>query len=249
MGTQFINEHMLTEQLLILYTKVGKTMPCLSRAALLAITLIAFGFCGTPKLAEGQQATLNSEEHPSATWNYVPMTGHERWNDYLRQNFAQPGAFFQTFFTALGDQTGHIPLNWGSRASVFPQRLGSEFARFTIGGTIESTIDAGLHQDTRFFRCTCHGTVAKSLHAVSRTFLTYNSAGKRRVDIGGIAAIYGGPMLMTTWYPRNYTALGYGIRQGNLAAGITTGIYVLREFSPELKRLFRRHDETDERER
>lgn len=224
-------------------------MHSFSRAPLAAVALIAFAFCGTPYLAEAQQASVNSDRHASPTWNYVPMTGRERWNDYVRQNFAQPGAFFQTFFTALGDQTGHVPSNWGSGASVFPQRLGSEFARFTIGGTIESTIDAGLHQDTRFFRCTCHGTVARSLHAVSRTFLTYNSEGKRRLDIGGIAGMYGGPMLMTTWYPRNYTALGYGIRQGNLALGITTGVYLIREFSPELKRLFQRHDESDERVR
>lgn len=244
---QFINEHMLTEQLLILYTKLVETMPCLRRAPCAAAVLIAFAFCCAPDLAEGQQAALHRDEPASATSNYVPMTGHERWDDYVRQNFAQPGAFFQTFFTALGDQTGHVPSNWGSNPALFPQRLGSEFARFTIGGTIESTIDAGLHQDTRFFRCACHGTVARSLHAVSRTFLTYNRVGKRRLDIGGIAGIYGGPMLMTTWYPRNYTALGYGLRQGNLALGITTGIYVIREFSPELKRLFRRHDETDER--
>src|SRR5690348_5409213 len=148
---------MLTEHMLILYMNAVQSVPRRSRARLAAVVILAFGFCGMPNLAEGQQAALNSGEHPSARWNYVPMTGRERWNDYVRQNFAQPGAFFQTFFTALGDQTGHVPSNWGSGASVFPQRLGSEFARFTIGGTIEYTIDAGLHQDTRFFRCVCHG--------------------------------------------------------------------------------------------
>jgi hypothetical protein len=51
-------------------------------------------------------------------------------------------------------------------------------------------------------------------------------------------------MVMATWYPSRYTAFGYGVRQGNLAAGITTGIYVIREFSPELKRLFRHRDKT-----
>jgi hypothetical protein len=177
------------------------------------------------------------------------MTGRERWNDYLRQNFAQPGVFFQTFFTALGDQTGNIPSDWGGGANKFPQRLGSEFARFTIGGTIESTIDAGLRQDTRYFHCTCHGGFARTAHAVSRTFLTYNRDGKPRLDIGGLAGIYGGPMVMTTWYPSRYTALGYGVRQGNLTAAITTGIYVIREFSPELKGLFRHRDKTSQQKR
>jgi hypothetical protein len=111
------------------------------------------------------------------------MTGRERWNDYLRQYFAQPGAFFQTFFTALGDQTGNVPSDWGGGASKFPQRFGSEFARFTIGGTIKSMIDAGLQEDTRFFRCTCHGALARTTHAVSKTFLTYNADGHRRLGM------------------------------------------------------------------
>jgi hypothetical protein len=221
---------------------------CRRRRTLLApVIIITFAFFATPDLARGQQSTVNSDKPPLPTWNYVPMTGQERWHDYVRQNFAQPGAFFQTFFTALGDQTGNVPSDWGGGANKFPQRLASEFARFTIGGTIASTIDAGLRQDTRFFRCACRGAMARTAHAVSRTFLTYNRDGKRRLDIGGIAGIYGGPMVMTTWNPSRYTALGYGIRQGNMAAGITTGIYVIREFSPELKRLFRQRDKTSQR--
>jgi hypothetical protein len=174
------------------------------------------------------------------------MTPQERWKDYVHQNFAQPGAFFQTFFTALGDQSGNVPSDWGHGAGAFPQRLASEFTRFTIAGTLESTIDAGLQEDPRFFRCTCHGGFARTVHAVSRTLLTYNRDGNRRLDIGGLAGIYGGPMVMTTWYPSKYTALGYGVRQGNLAAAITSGIYVIREFSPELKRLVRHRDKTSE---
>jgi hypothetical protein len=65
------------------------------------------------------------------------------------------------------------------------------------------------------------------------------------LDIAGLAGLYGGPMMMTTWYPKRYTALGYGVRQANLAVGITTAIYVIREFSPELKRLFRHREVKD----
>src|SRR5579872_6096544 len=39
---------------------------------------------------------------------YTPMTGRERWQDYERTNFASYGAFFQAFFTGLGDYTGDV---------------------------------------------------------------------------------------------------------------------------------------------
>lgn len=202
-------------------------------AAFWVVAIFTFAFGSTPVLGQDHDKVL------SLAPNYVPMTAEDRWKDYVRQNFAQPGTFFQTFFTALGDQTGNVPSEWGKAVGVFPRRAGSEFARFTIGGTIKSAMAAGLHEDTRFYRCVCRGVWSRTVHAVSRTILTYNQNGKPTLDIAGLAGLYGGPMSMTAWYPGGYTPLGYGVRQGNLAAGITTGIYLIREFSPELKGLVR----------
>jgi len=211
----------------------------LDRLPLVAVSILTLALCGWPDLARSQQTSVTDERPLQPASNYVPMTAEDRWNDYVRENFAQPGAFFQTFFTALGDQRGNVPSEWGRGADKFPLHLGSEFARFTIGGTIKSTIAAGLHEDTRYHSCVCRGGWARTIHAVSRTLLTCNGDGKRTLDIAGLAGLYGGAMAMTTWYPSRHTALGYGVRQGNMAVGITTGIYVIREFSPELKRLFR----------
>lgn len=196
----------------------------------------------TPPHAYSQHVFAMKEAPlPSAPLpHYSPMTGRERWNDYQRQNFAQPGVFFQTLFSALGDETGNTPLQRKGGAGNFPEHAGSQFARFTIGGTVHSTVAAALQEDTRYYPCTCRNVLARTAYAMSRTVLTYDRNGKRTLDVGGLAGIYSGPMIMTTWYPKNYTALGYGIRQGNVGAVITTGIYLIREFSPDLKRPLRR---------
>jgi hypothetical protein len=52
-------------------------------------------------------------------------------------------------------------------------------------------------------------------------------------------------MLMTEWYPAKYTATGYGVRQANIAVGVTSAVYVIREFSPEIKRAFHRRKAGD----
>ncbi len=75
---------------------------------------------------------------------------------------------------------------------------------------------------------------------MGRTLFTYGDNGHIYPDLSGLAGIYGGSMLMTRWYPEKYTAAGYGVRQGNVAVGVTTAIYVIREFSPEIKRAFHR---------
>jgi hypothetical protein len=168
-------------------------------------------------------------------FSYSPMTRQERWQDYERQNFESYGAFFQALFTGLGDYLGNVP-RWDSGMAGLSEHVGSEFASFTIGGTIHSSLAAALHQDTRYFHCSCRGGLHRTLHAASRSIFTYGDNGHIYPDVSGLAGIYGGSMLTTEWYQGKYTATGYGVRQANIAVGITSAIYVIREFSPEIKR-------------
>ncbi|HYK34492.1 hypothetical protein [Alloacidobacterium sp.] len=185
------------------------------------------------------QLTLAASQTTPQAFSYSPMTREERWQNYEHQNFESYGAFFQAFFTGLGDHLGGVP-RWDSGMAGLSEHVGSEFATFTIGGTIHSSLAAILHQDTRYFRCSCRGAFPRTLHAVGRTIFTYGDNGHLYPDVSGLAGIYGGPMLMTEWYPEKYTATGYGLRQANIAVGMTSAVYVIREFSPEIKRAFHR---------
>lgn len=185
-----------------------------------------------------QPSVAASRTIPPA-FSYSPMTKEERWQDYAHTNFESYGAFFQAFFTGLGDDVGGTP-RWDSGMTGLSEHVGSEFAAFTIGGTIHSFFAAALHQDTRYFHCSCRGAFPRTLHAVGRTIFTYGDNGHLYPDVSGLAGIYAGPMLMTEWYPAKYTATGYGLRQANIALGVTSAVYVIREFSPEIKRAFHR---------
>lgn len=185
-----------------------------------------------------QPSVAASRTIPPA-FSYSPMTKEERWQDYEHTNFASYGAFFQAFFTGFGDDVGGTP-RWDSGITGLSEHVGSEFAAFTIGGTIHSSLAAVLHQDTRYFHCSCRGAFPRTLHAVGRTIFTYGDNGHLYPDVSGLAGIYAGPMLMTEWYPAKYTATGYGLRQATIALGITSAVYGIREFSPEIKRAFHR---------
>jgi hypothetical protein len=195
----------------------------------------------SPPLQAG--APPSNELKPEA-FSYSPMTKRERWQDYERVNFESSGAFFQAFFTGLGDSLGNVP-RWDSGMTGLSEHVGSEFATFTIGGTIHSLLAASLHQDTRYFPCTCRDGLHRTLHAVGRTIFTYGDNGHVYPDISGLAGIYGGTMLTTLWYPQKYTATGYGVRQANIAVGVTSAVYVIREFSPDIKRAFHRRKAVD----
>ena len=190
------------------------------------------------------QPTVAASHSTHKAFSFTPMTREERWQDYEQQNFESYGAFFQAFFTGLGDDLGGVP-RWDSGMAGLSEHVGSEFAAFTIGGTIHSSLAATLHQDTRYFHCSCRGAFPRTLHAVGRTFFTYGDNGHLYPDVSGLAGIYAGPMLMTEWYPAKYTASGYGVRQANIAVGVTSAVYVIREFSPEIKRAFHRRKAGD----
>lgn len=168
------------------------------------------------------------------------MDAKDRWHDYVVQNFAIPGALFRTLGASLGDQGGNAPPEWGQGWQGFGQRAASEFGRFTIAGTIQSSMAATLREDTRFFRCQCRGFLQRSGHAISRTFITYDHNGHKTPDLPGLAGIYGGGMLMTYWDPHRFTPLSDGFRNGNIGEAVATGITLIREFAPDFKRLFQR---------
>ena len=83
--------------------------------------------------------------------------------------------------------------------------------------------------------CECKGGWKRAGNAISRTFLTNDSSGQRKFDLPGLSGIYAGSVLMMYWYPRGDDPLTTGVRNGNIAVGVTTGIYLIKEFSPELE--------------
>lgn len=172
--------------------------------------------------------------------SYSPMTKKERWNQYLGDNFVNQGAYFKAFGASLGDSTANRPAQWGGPAERYSLNFASQFARFTITGTVQSSMAAALAYDTRYHQCECKGGWKRAGHALSRTFVTYDSSGHHKLDVPGLSGIYEGSMLMMYWYPRGYDPLTNGVRNGNIAVGVTTGVYVIKEFSPELKRMFHR---------
>ena len=170
-----------------------------------------------------------------ATNSYSPMTKKERWSQYVNDNFVSQGAYFRAFGASLGDSTASKPVEWGGPPERYSLNFASQFARFTISGTVQSSMAAALGYDTRYHRCNCTGGWKRTEHALSRTFVTYDSSGRRKFDLPGLSGIYAGSIPMMDWYPRGYSPLTNGVRNGNIAVGVTAGIYLIREFSPKLR--------------
>src|SRR5579875_41880 len=63
---------------------------------------------------------------------FQPITGAERWDQFVHDNLTGPGALLRSLKTAtLGEITGR-PIGWKTNGLGFGERFGSSFARNAI---------------------------------------------------------------------------------------------------------------------
>ena len=172
---------------------------------------------------------------------YIPLNGQQRWRLFLNENFSlTTGAYFRAFGSALPDHLDNRPESWDQGAEGYLRRVGDRFARFTLSSALEHAGATVSGQDPRYVRCKCDGFWRRFGHASQMTLLTYNSEGQKRFFWSRFAGAFGGEAISAAWNPEvRWDVRGY---QGAIQqVGATWVFNVIREFSPDIKRVFARH--------
>jgi hypothetical protein len=175
---------------------------------------------------------------PAST--YVPLTSGQRWDHYLHQTLLSPGIYLASLAAAGGEQLAKDPPEWRQGTEGYAKRAGSLFATFAIQASVQEGTAAALGYDPRRLRCECQGGGRRLAHAFAWSLLTKNEAGATRFNFPVVAGAYAGGMLPLLWYPDRYSPLKDGFRRGSQQLGFAVGANLIAEFSPELKRFFRR---------
>ncbi len=171
---------------------------------------------------------------------FQPLTGTERMRLWKRQMFLNPNLYIRTTLWAARDQASAGPGDpWSSGAAGFAERFGSRYSRSAMSTSIRHGLAAAAQYDLRYVASTRSNPLLRALHALTWDFRTLNREGKPVVNWPRFAAVYGSELISATYTPgRKWSA--YGIQSANeqiVFGGVTD---LLREFLPELKRLFRR---------
>jgi hypothetical protein len=169
--------------------------------------------------------------------SYAPLTGKQRWQFYVKSNFASMGAFTGPVLNSLLDQIENQPPEWGREASGYGQRLASRLGTAAVQGTVQSAGCALLGQDPRYIRSSSEKVLNRSLHAILFGTITYNNEGKKRPALATLSSYYDSSVIATSWLPDRYTSLGDGVRDANRQVVLSCLVNEIQEFWPELKRL------------
>lgn len=171
---------------------------------------------------------------------YKPLIGQARVRHYFRQTWGNPGLYGAALGGALSGQISNSPPEWGGGVQGYSTRAASAFGILLTQATIHEGTAALFHVDPRYIRSGGQGFGHRLGHAVGWTFVTYDEHRRIRPNLPIAMGAYGSGMISQLWYPGRFNPLTDGVRLGSQQMAFSVGINIVKEFSPELKRLIRK---------
>ena len=175
---------------------------------------------------------------------FRPLSPRQKFGSFVHHAYS-PYTFAGTAYDATWAQILGDPSEFGGGMQGWGKRMGAAVAgtetRSFFGTFLFPSL---LHQDPRYFAM-YDGPVAKrGFHALSRVVVTRDDNGSNVFNSSGMLAIAFTESLSMAWTPegrrsasQTFTSM-LGAMQGD-----ATG-YLLREFMPDILRIFKRHSPT-----
>jgi hypothetical protein len=175
--------------------------------------------------------------------SYIPLTGHEKFEIFLRQTYS-PYTFANTAFDAGWAQLTDDWPAYGQGMEGYGKRYGALLANHEAGVFFESfLLPTLLHQDPRYFRAgPSRGVLRRLIYATSRVAITRGDDGAQTFNSSHIAGMLLVDGLTNAYYPRPQRGFGDTMSrfEGGLISSAQTNL--LREFWPDIVHIFRKHE-------
>jgi len=184
--------------------------------------------------------TLTTPLTALASAPYKPLTPHQKFRYFLHHAYS-PYTFVTAMYDATYAQAIGDPRGYGGGMEGWGKRLGAAVAgtetRSFFGTFLFPSL---LHQDPRYFALYKGSKAKRAFHALSRTVVVRADDGHNTFNTSGLLSIAFTESLENAWMPAGERGAGITFSRmlGALQGDATS--YLLREFTPDLQRLFRR---------
>jgi hypothetical protein len=172
---------------------------------------------------------------------YVPLSAHCKFNLFLKQTYSPytfaSGGFSATWAQAMG-QWPHYGGGMQGWAKRFGATLADTESRRFIQGFALSTI---FHQDPRYFPSHKRTFISRAWYAATRVVIAKNDNGDSAFNTSEFLGALFTSSLQNSYYPRHDRTFGDTMNRFGGALSSDAIGDLLREFTPDMKRLFRKH--------
>jgi hypothetical protein len=174
--------------------------------------------------------------------HYTPITTREKFA-IARQDSFDRGTFILGALLGGEAQLTKSSPSFGQGAQASAKYFAASYSDFVIGNYMtEAVFPTLMHQDPRYFRRETGNGWSRLGSAVGQLFWTRADSGRMQLNISEIAGASAGVAISNIYYRNNRNASDAATRFGVQISADVVG-NVLKEFSPELSRLFsRKHD-------
>jgi hypothetical protein len=175
------------------------------------------------------------------SFTYTPLSSNCKFHLFVKQTYS-PYTFASAGFEATWAQATAQWPQYGGGMAGFGKRFGSALADTESRRFIQSfALSTILHQDPRYFPSARRTLVSRAWYAATRVVVTKNDDGRSTLNSSEFLGALFTSALQNSYYPRHYRTCDNTMTrfEGALSSDATT--YLLREFTPDLKRLFQKH--------
>lgn len=189
------------------------------------------------------QPPANATEATSTigSMDYAPLSARCKFNLFLKQTHS-PSTFVSAAFQATLDQAQDQWPEYGGGVQGWGKRFGATLADTESRRFIQTfALSTILHQDPRYFPSPKRSLISRSWYAVTRVVITRNDSGDNTFNTSEFLGTLFTSSLQNSYYPRHDRNVGETMNRFS-GALISDAIGDLQcEFTPDMKRLFRKH--------
>ena len=184
----------------------------------------------------GEQATTTS-----SPWAYSPLSAHCKFHIFLTTT-RSPYTFVSAAFQATLDQAqGQWP-HYGGGMQGWGKRFGATLADTESRRFIQTfALSTILRQDPRYFPSHRRTPISRAWYAATRVVITRSDGGYNTFNTSEILGALFTSSLQNSYYPRHDRTFGDTMSRFTGALSSDAIGNLLREFTPDMKRLFRKH--------
>ena len=190
--------------------------------------------CSAKVVNNGADPNVNVEK-------YTRLSPHCKFNLFLRQTYS-PYTFLAAGFQATLAQANDQWPHYGGGVAGYGKRFGATLTDTESRRLIQTfALSTILHQDPRYFPSHSDKLIARAWYAASRVVIGRSDDGRSTFNSPEFLGALLTSSLQNAYYPRHDRNFGdtMGRFEGAMASDATT--YLLREFTPDIMRIFRRH--------
>jgi hypothetical protein len=173
---------------------------------------------------------------------FVPLTAKQKLHLWVIRTYS-PYTFSSALLSATWDQITGVWPSYGGGMQGFGKRFGANLAGTEASGFFKTfLIPTLMHEDPRYFAKRTGGLLPRAWYAATRVLVTRNDHGDSTVNAAELLGNLFVRSLANAYIPQRDRGFGQTFNGTTGAVLSDAESNVLREFAPDLRRLFRKHE-------